>query len=407
MHDLTHSRPLSSAVTTLAALLAVMGAGYFLISDLMGGTLFQHQSWDSYTLQTWNWLQGRTYIADPEKYEYLELAIFEGRYYVSFPPLPSVLLIPSVLLHGLNTPNNLIIACYGLIAAALAYGIMLRAGRTPGASAFWALVCVWGANTLWMSTNAGVWFQAQVLNMVLCLAAVLCTQTGKKALATTFLALAVGCRPMSGIFLPVFFFLFAWQERESRGGLVKSCLAQWRCLVGPVLIGACYMAYNYVRFHDPLEFGHNYLPEFLRAEHGQFHISYLWPNLKQILFAPVTVENHRLSFPLFQGFMFFVANPLFSIFFLRAALNLIREKKCSAPGVLLGAGMALQLLLTCLHRTMGGWQFGARYTCDALPFAYMYLARRGRKAPAAWELALGGLAVAFNAYGALYMHFYG
>ena len=166
---------------TLAALLIAMAGGYFLLSDLMGGTLFQHQYWDSYTLQTWNWLQGRTYIADPEKYEYLELAIYEGRYYVSFPPLPSVVLVPFVAVCGLNTPNNLLIACYGLLAAALAYLVMLKAGRSPRVSAFWALVCVWGSNMLWMTTNAGVWFQAQALNMVMCLAAVLCFLSGRKA----------------------------------------------------------------------------------------------------------------------------------------------------------------------------------------------------------------------------------
>ena len=65
------------------------------------------------------------------------------------------------------------------------------------------------------------------------------------------------------------------------------------------------------------------------------------------------------------------------------------------------------LLLTCLHRTLGAWQFGARYTCDMIPFVYMYLAGRGEKSPANWELWLGGLAVAFNAYGAIYMYMYG
>ena len=146
MHDLTRSRLPAPSVTTLLALLAAMAAGYFLLSDLMGGTLFSHQYWDSYTLQTWNWLQGRTYIADPEQYEYLELAIYQGRYYVSFPPLPSVFMLPFVVLFGLETPNNVIIACYGLIAAALAYEIMLAADRTPAVSAFgrW---CACGAPT--------------------------------------------------------------------------------------------------------------------------------------------------------------------------------------------------------------------------------------------------------------------
>ena len=391
----------------LLALLAVMALGYFLMSDLMGGTLWQHQNWDSYTLQTWNWLQGRMYIADGQDREYLELAIYNGRYYLSFPPLPSVVLIPFVLLFGLDTPSNLLVALYGLAAAALAYQIMLRAGRTPSISAFWALVCVWGGNTMWMTTNGGVWFQAQALNMVLCLAAVLCLQRGRKALATTFLALAVGCRPLSALYLPAFAFLCAWDEREKHGGFGKSCLAQWPLLIGPLLIGAAYMAYNFARFHDPLEFGHNYLPEFTRAEHGQFHISYLLPNLRQMLLEPVLLQGGRLSFTLFQGFMFYVANPLFIIWLVRMALNLARDGRASLFGGLIGAAVAAQLLLTCMHRTLGGWQFGARYTCDALPFVYMYLARRGREHVAAWELALGGAAVAFNAYGALYMYFYG
>ncbi len=390
----------------LLALLLVMGAGYFLMSDLMEGTLWKHEPWDSYTLQTWNWLHGRMYIAEPERYEYLELAIYQGKYYLSFPPLPSVVLIPFVLLFGMDTPSNLLIALYGLTSAGVAYVIMLRQGRRPYAAAFWALVCVWGSNMFWMTTNGGVWFQAQALNMVLCLWAVLWALEGKKSLATTFLALAVGCRPLSAVFLPVFALLFAWNERDEHGSFLKSCLAQWRCVIGPLLIGACYMAYNYVRFDNPLEFGHDYLPEFVRAEHGQFHWSYLWPNIKQMVFTPVLLVGGRLSFPLFQGFMFFVANPMFLIWAIRFAAD-VRDNGISAVGVGVAVGAAAMLLLTCMHRTLGGWQFGARYTCDALPFLYLYLAARGPKRVFPWELALGGLAVAFNAYGALYMFFHG
>ncbi len=388
----------------LLALLAVLGLGYFLLSDLMGGTLFQHQEWDSYTLQAWNWLRGRTYIPDGEKYTWLELAVYGGRYYVSFPPLPSVAILPFVALFGLATPNNAIVGFYGLIAVILAYHIMLAAGRSPRTSAFWALVCVWGSNMMWMTTNGGVWFQAQALNMVMCLAAVLAAMKGKKALSTTFLALAVGCRPWSIVFLPVFAVCFAWDEREEHGGFFKSCLAQWRCLIGPVLIGACYMAYNYVRFHDPLEFGHNYLPEFMEAEHGQFHISYLWPNLKRLLTEPIRFKDGLLDVPLFQGFMFYVANPLFLIW----AVHFIRhavKKDLSLEDILLAAGMGAELLLTCMHRTLGSWQFGARYTCDMLPFAYMFLAKKGPKRIADWELLIGGFAVVFNVYGAMHMFF--
>ena len=67
--------------------------------------------------------------------------------------------------------------------------------------------------------------------------------------------------------------------------------------------------------------------------------------------------------------------------------------------------MTANLLLLCMHKTMGGWQFGARYTCDLLPFAYMYLAVKGRSGRVAlWELAVGIFAFLFNLFGAFYMH---
>ena len=405
----TLDRAFPESRRVLAALLIVMAAGYVLFSDLTGGTLLAHQGWDSYTLQTYNWLQGRTYLADGEHYSWLELAIYQGKYYVSFPPLPSVVLIPFVLIWQTNTPNNVLIALYGLIAAALAYRIMLVRGRSPRAAAFWALVCVWGSNMLWMTTIAGVWFQAQALNMVMCLAAVLSALRGRRAWATTFLALAVGCRPLSAVFLPVFAMLFALEDQRLSGdNFILCCLRQWRCLIGPILIGTCYMAYNYVRFDNPLEFGHNYLPEFVRAENGQFHIRYLWPNLKRLLFEPIRFQFGLLDIPRYNGFMFFLANPIFLIWFIRCVLNLWRDQWFSPMGILVAVGLAVELLLTCMHRTLGGWQFGARYTCDMIPFAYMYLAHKGpRQRPSPWELTLGGIAVAFNAYGVMYMYLTG
>ncbi|MCD7748841.1 MAG: hypothetical protein LUH42_02185 [Oscillospiraceae bacterium] len=388
----------------MLAMLLVMAGGYVLLSDLMGGTLFATQVRDSYTLQTWNWLQGRMYIENGENYTWLELAIYQDTYYVSFPPVPSVLLIPWVLLFGMDVPSNFVCGLYGLISAALAYEIMLTRGREGKTAAFWALFTVWGSNMLWMTTDGSVWFQAQALNMMFCLAGVLAAFRGRRAWATTFLALAVGCRPMSAVFLPVFFFLFVREDRKEYG-LRQAVLRQWQCLIGPVIVAAGLMAYNYARFGNPLEFGHNYLPEFVRAENGQFHISYLWPNLKQILFGPVSITDGRLSFSLYNGFMFYIANPLYLVVFVYAIRGLFRSS--ARGGGLLLAGMALELLRLCMHRTMGGWQFGARYTCDMLPFALMYLALRDRPRARSWELAVGGLAVAFNAYGVMYMYLYG
>ena len=395
----------SSRIRTLLALLIVMAFGYFLMHDLVGGTLFVHDTRDSYTLQAVNWLEGRMHVANGEDYPWLELAVFEGRYYVSFPPLPSVVLLPFALLWGMNTPNNLLTALYGLISAALAYFILLHRGRSPRASAFWALFTVWGSNMLWMTTSGGVWFQAQALNMVFCLAAVLAAVRGHRAWSTTLLALAVGCRPFSAIFLPVFYLWFAWEDMDKRGFL-SALLRPWRCLIGPVVIGLCLMAYNFARFGNPLEFGHNYLPEFTRTETGQFHISYLLPNLKIMFLSPISMESGRLKFDIFGSFPFFIANPLFIALLVRQVQNLLR-KNITAEGLFLSAGILLGLVCLCMHRTLGGWQFGARYTCDLLPFALLYIADKAPAKLSNWELTLGGMAILFNAYGFMYMNLYG
>ena len=395
----------TSRIRPLLALLMVMAFGYFLMHDLTGGTLFAHDARDSYTLQTANWLGGRMYVENGEDYPWLELAIFEGRYYVSFPPLPSVVLLPFVLIWGMNTPNNLLIALYGLVSAVLAYCILLRRRRTPRTAAFWALFTVWGSNLLWVTTSGGVWFQAQALNFVFCLAGVLAAVSGHKAWSATLLALAVGCRPFSAIFLPVFYLWFAWEDMDERG-FFPAMLRQWQCLIGPSVVALCLMGYNFARFGNPLEFGHNYLPEFTRTETGQFHLTYLLPNLKNMFLSPISMEEGRLKFDIFGSFPFYIANPLFLVLFVRQAQNLLR-KNFSAQGILLSAGITLGLLFLCTHRTLGGWQFGARYTCDLLPFALLYIAEKGPNKLTNWEFCLGGMAVAFNAYGFLYMYLYG
>jgi len=389
----------------LTLTLLVLAFGYFLISDLTGGTLWVHQPQDSYTIQAMNWLQGRTYLEGGENYTWLELAIFEGRYYCSFPPLPSVVLLPLVLIFGGNTPNYLLVMAYGLGSVALAFHIMRRLGRSAGAAAFWGVFLVWGSNMLWMTTNGGVWFQAQALNMLLCLGAILAFLGQKRALSLFLLALAVGCRPFSAVYIVAFVLLFAWQDRGD-GGFWRALLRQWKHCIGVAVVAAALMWYNWVRFGNPLEFGHNYLPEFTAAENGQFALVYLWNNLKNIFFRPVSMEKGLLKFDLFDGFMFYIANPMFLLLFFHQIRSLVR-RRAEFSGTVLTVAMGLELLLLCVHKTFGGWQFGARYTCDLLPFALLYIGWKGPRKPSPECIALGAAAVAFNLYGTMYMNLFG
>ena len=113
-----------------------------------------------------------------------------------------------------------------------------------------------------------------------------------------------------------------------------------------------------------------------------------------------------MSFPLFDGFMFYIANPIFLVWFVYLAQD-IAKKRMTGEKWLITAALGFNLVLLMVHKTFGGWQFGARYTVDLLPYVLWYFMRCGRKMPKRWELLLGAFAVLFNLYGALYMFFKG
>ena len=377
---------------------ALMLLGYIFIHMLFGGTLLSYNCWDSYSLQAMSWLSGRLDMG--KNYEWLELAVYNGKYYLSFPPLPSVVMLPFVLLFGERTPSNLVSALYGIFTAMIAYKILKKAGMKRGGAVFFAIAYVWGSNMLWLSTSGGVWFLAQGLNMLLLTACVYFAQQKMRVAAYAMAALAVGCRPFSVcMFLPLMAYFYTADKDRPMADRIGG---QIRSLIIPAFIALCYMLYNYVRFGNVLEFGHNYLPEFTESEKGQFSLSYILPNLYNLLLRPVTLRaDLTLEYPLFDGFMFYIANPMFLIWF-AAVVKDVRQKKLDAVRLCIVIAVLIELLLLCAHKTLGGWQFGARYTVDMLPMALMYLLLK-KDEPGGISAFIMAAGMMFNLYGALAM----
>lgn len=384
--------------TGMLCIPALMLLGYIFIHMLFGGTLLSYNCWDSYSLQAMSWLSGRLDMG--KNYEWLELAVYNGKYYLSFPPLPSVVMLPFVLLFGEKTPSNLVSALYGIFTAMIAYKILKKAGMKRGGAVFFAIAYVWGSNMLWLSTSGGVWFLAQGLNMLLLTACVYFAQQKMRVAAYAMAALAVGCRPFSVcMFLPLMAYFYMADKDRPMADRIRG---QIRSLIIPAFIALCYMLYNYVRFGNVLEFGHNYLPEFTESEKGQFSLSYILPNLYNLLLRPVTLRaDLTLEYPLFDGFMFYIANPMFLIWF-AAVVKDVLQKKLDAVRLCIVIAILAELLLLCAHKTLGGWQFGARYTVDMLPMALMYLLLK-KDEPGGISAFIMAAGMMFNLYGALAM----
>lgn len=386
--DRRHAKALAASVSLLALALV-------LYHSLAGGTLLGPNAYDSYLLQAQNWLAGSAAIQNGEQYPWLELAVFEGRYYLSFPPVPSVLALPFAAL-GLSV-SNLCQAAYGLMGAAGVYLCFWQRGGRPQHCAYWALFATLGSGFFWLCCSGGVWFQAQVLNFCFAVWGILFWLRRQYLPAFFLLALTVGCRPFSALlaaalYLPV----CIRQLKAKRFGRLLAVSAL------PLAVAAALAAYNAVRFGSIWEFGHNYLPEFMRETQGQFSAGYFWPNLLNLL-RPVTLTaGLDLQFPLFNGFFFGLASPLFLLWGADLASAVRKKTFRPADGAVLLL-FCVSLAALCFHRTLGGWQFGARYTVDLLPWALLYFLRRPPKAlgtGAYWLCAAGAL---FNFYGAAYL----
>jgi len=187
--------------------------------------------------------------------------------------------------------------------------------------------------------------------------------------------------------------------KRYREGFWRIILRGVPYVIAPALVAAALGWYNWVRFGNPIEFGHNYLPEFTRnPETPQLGLQYIGNNVKGLLRLPY-FENGRLEFPLFNGFAFWMANPVYVTAGVCVVTKLIK-RSWDAGDTLLCAGFALGIFLLLIHKTFGGWQFGARYLCDLIPMLMLF-ELRGRKKQRCWENLIGSFAIAFNLYGAI------
>ncbi|MBQ8161019.1 MAG: hypothetical protein IJ083_09730 [Clostridia bacterium] len=368
--------PFSLVVTPFAVLLAL-----FLVWAFTGIWPWKPNPYKSYALQAEAWLHGRLDLG--QDYPWLELAIYKGKYYVSFPPFPSFVLLPFAVFMGSSTPDGLISLVVTLVGSMQAVRLCREAGYGEEESIFWSLFLYLGTGYLFIGSTGWVWFFAQSLCFTLLLSSVLEAVRGHGGWSLAFWAMAVGCRPFSIIYLPLLFWILRQWARKVP--VRKWILSHLTWAIAPIIIACVYMTLNVLRFDSPVEFGHTYLPEFQRAEKGQFSLSYVPEHLLLLLRLPQVGEKGELVFEHLETMAFYLINPL--IFPLLCGwIWALRERRHHLLFLLPLLGL-FHVLLLCMHRTLGGFQFGNRYFLDPWPALFWGLLlwrSPGRKSGLLW-----------------------
>lgn len=440
-----------STVRALLVSLSLYATGLVVYGALAGDRLMRQSAAPHFVLQAQAWLAGRADIEPPwtgddwAKVETVEVRDADGhvqqvrgrrlhtrpffrttsgrelglaelgpslgtRAYVSFPPAPTLLMLPSALLAGRGGNDVLPTVLVAAMILPLAFAMLRRlaaAGlsqRTPREDLWWVAALAFGSVLLFSAVAGKVWYTAHVLGVALALAYVWASiEAQRPMLAGLALGAAALTRtPMA--FMAPLFLLELWRVlgglarwRSDRRAMLRAATAPLLRFGAPVLVLAVLaMAYNHARFGSPLEFGHGYLD--VRQQQqietwGLFSYRYLARNLAVALTllpelpgrAPwVQIGGHGLAL--------WVTTPV---------LLLAPWPRRSSPIALALALTAAAVALPSLLYQNSGWvQFGYRFSLDYLVFLVALLAVGGRPLGA---LAKGliALGIAVNLFGAL------
>jgi len=312
----------------------------------------------------------------------------------SFPPVPSLLMVPSALIGG-RGGNDVIPTI--LIAAAILplFLLVLRRLREAGLSTRTATEELWlvallafGTVLFFSSVQGKVWYTAQVCGVALALVYTWASVEAKHPVAA---GLALGAAALTRTAMAFMLPLFVFELWRCRRGEWKRVALRFAIPVAAFAIAG--MVYNAVRFGSPTEFGHTYLDVRQQIQIEQFGLAsyhYLARNLTVALtllpewlgHAPwIQISGHGLAI--------WVTTP---------ALLLVLWPKQKPP-----LHRALWITIACvaapslLYMNSVWVQFGYRFSLDYLVFLVVLLAIGGRPI----SRVLIAACIAINLFGAV------
>jgi hypothetical protein len=412
----------------LLALAVYVGVTLVLLWSASPSVLSEHTRYNHFALLASSWLEGRLDLGGPPP-DYTgnnDFASFDGKWFVVFPPFPSVLLLPLVALAG-----DAEAVCDGrwfLLLAGVAPAVLFlvleklsRSGDSKRSEAdnlvLSALFC-FGSVYFFTSVQGSVWFAAHVVGAGLLSLYVLFSLSAERPLlAGACLALGFATRTPLVFAAPLFVLEALRATRRSTPlgpGLVQryyagKLLGRLSLFALPLaLVLAFTLWHNAARFGDPFEVGYRYLDVAWKGrieKWGLFDYHYLGRNLGVILASlpwlpangsgPIQVNGHGLAL--------WLTTPMY-LWLLRArgSVPLVRRLLVTAT---------LVALPTLFYQNTGWVQFGYRFSNDYSVLLFVLLAVAGPPLRGAF-VVVSAFAVTVNFFGALtfgrpeHAHFY-
>lgn len=359
-------------------------------------------------------LQGSVGLAGPPPAWLNEFVPADGIWYSVFPLGSVITMLPFAFLQAVGIISSMPSA---FLAAVLAGGtafFLLKISETYPLTTdhkfFYTAAILFGTFAWANLTFGGSWQIALGFALFGQAAAIYYSIFRKRPfIAGCYFALAFGNRTEVLLIAPILIYfltrdgIFESQTANTYSTPFRPAIAWTRKYYGnlaafcalPFLLGILTLAYNYVRFGSPVDFGYARIPGVLSEpwyNHGIFSIYYIPRQAWEMLLKP---WEFRESFflPVPNGFSssILISSPFLLLLFRSGAVSL--ERKAAAF-----IAISAMTVVLWMHGNSGGWQFGYRYWMVCLPWVFLILLENARQRLSFLEKALIAYSIAVNLY---------
>ncbi|PZR62134.1 MAG: hypothetical protein DLM53_06555 [Candidatus Eremiobacter antarcticus] len=355
---------------------------------------------NNYVRVAYAWLHGRMWIDYPGPW--LDAVRYNDHWYGVDGPFPAVLMLPSVLMKGLQANQTAVCIVAAAICVGLAWVLLARIG-VGATSRCWLILFFFAGTDLWWCGMLGdVWFMAHVVAVLFTLLALLeCTGRGRGWLVGLFALCAFESRFTLALAVPLYGWLLHSSALEQGGPTRVVPQRRLAGFVGTLVCGAAvWVAYNELMWGRWNDIGHSLY--FHQDAWGQKSGSPL-----SIVYLPYQFYSFFLQAPILVEWLQQARWPFFKVDIHGVALTF------TSPALILGCfaktprSLVVALWVTAalvavpsfLYYLNGWYQFGMRHALDFEPFLLLLMALACRSSVPRWGAALILWSAAMGAWG--------
>ena len=340
-------------------------SAYFLLS-ILGGKPFRVRDTAYFNYLADAFLHGQLYLRLIPEYT-RDLSFFKEHYYLYWPPMPAVVLMPFVAMFGVDFSDvffNVILASMNVAVLATLFRAVERAALIRITANYRAMLVFFfalGTVHVILALFGKVWFTAQLFGFLFIGLAYLAAIELKGIFSFFVTGMLIASAALTrnhllftGIWPAYYLLAKNWRDRPRLYLYIIVGLSP------VVVMGLLFLDYNFIRFNSPFELGlryHRMALVFLDdyRKYGAFNLHYLPTNFYyQYFHYPFPVNKETL-----MGGSLFLLSPVFFYAF----VGMIREYR--NPNIWLWTISILATSIPILLLMGTGWkQFGPRYTLD-------------------------------------------